>query len=157
MHWIYLIHEFHNLSWITEINELFHDILIYWDAPVHMQTASCLCNPHSSTTAKAEEEAARRRRRDGVTPNSVTIVFCDPRRRCCHCLAWTVSHRRIGHANSVQVHSARAHCMSASIQSGNLQPRLLYNLSRNEFVWYEQYNCYIKKIVFIHFLILLNW
>ncbi len=36
MHWIYLIHEFHNLSWITEINELFHDILIYWDAPVNM-------------------------------------------------------------------------------------------------------------------------
>ncbi len=33
MHWIYLIHEFHNLSWITEINELFHDIIIYWDAP----------------------------------------------------------------------------------------------------------------------------
>ncbi len=31
---IYLIHKFHNLSWITEINELFHDILIYWDAPV---------------------------------------------------------------------------------------------------------------------------
>ncbi len=26
---------FHNLSWITEINELFHDILIYWDAPVY--------------------------------------------------------------------------------------------------------------------------
>ncbi len=26
--------EFHNLSWITEINELFHDILIYGDAPV---------------------------------------------------------------------------------------------------------------------------
>ncbi len=23
--------KFHNLSWITEINELFHDILIYWD------------------------------------------------------------------------------------------------------------------------------
>ncbi len=23
--------EFHNLSWITETNELFHDILIYWD------------------------------------------------------------------------------------------------------------------------------
>ncbi len=35
MHWIYLIHKFHNLSWITEINELFHDILIYWDAPVY--------------------------------------------------------------------------------------------------------------------------
>ncbi len=34
VHWIYLIREFHNLSWITEINELFHDILIYWDAPV---------------------------------------------------------------------------------------------------------------------------
>ncbi len=32
MHWKYLIHEFHNLSWITEINELFHDIIIYWDA-----------------------------------------------------------------------------------------------------------------------------
>ncbi len=29
------IHKFHNLSWITEINELFHDFLIYWDAPVH--------------------------------------------------------------------------------------------------------------------------
>ncbi len=34
VHWIYLIHKIHNLSWITEINELFHDILIYWDAPV---------------------------------------------------------------------------------------------------------------------------
>ncbi len=33
--WIYLIHEFHNLSWIYEINELFHEILIYWDAPVN--------------------------------------------------------------------------------------------------------------------------
>ncbi len=32
VHWIYLIHEFHNLSWITEINGLFHHILIYWDA-----------------------------------------------------------------------------------------------------------------------------
>ncbi len=31
---MYLIHEFHNLSWITEINLLFHDILIYWHAPV---------------------------------------------------------------------------------------------------------------------------
>ncbi len=27
---------FHNLSWITEINELFHYILIYWDAPVYL-------------------------------------------------------------------------------------------------------------------------
>ncbi len=27
MQWIYLIHDFHNLSWITEINEPFHDIL----------------------------------------------------------------------------------------------------------------------------------
>ncbi len=34
VHFIYLIHKFHNLSWITEINKLFHDILIYWDAPV---------------------------------------------------------------------------------------------------------------------------
>ncbi len=34
VHWIYLIHKFHNLSWITEINKLFHDILIYWDAPI---------------------------------------------------------------------------------------------------------------------------
>ncbi len=33
---MYLIHEFHILSWITEINELFHDILIYWDAPVYI-------------------------------------------------------------------------------------------------------------------------
>ncbi len=28
-------YEFHNLSWITEINEFVHDILIYWDAPVY--------------------------------------------------------------------------------------------------------------------------
>ncbi len=28
---VQLKHEFHNFSWITEINELFHDILIYWD------------------------------------------------------------------------------------------------------------------------------
>ncbi len=34
VHCIYLIHEFHNLSWITEINELFHDIQMYWYAPV---------------------------------------------------------------------------------------------------------------------------
>ncbi len=32
---IYLIDESHNLSWITEINELFHNILIYCDAPVN--------------------------------------------------------------------------------------------------------------------------
>ncbi len=36
----YLIHKFHNLSWITEINELFHDILIYWDAPVYKNIAN---------------------------------------------------------------------------------------------------------------------
>ncbi len=30
--------QFHNLSWITEINELFHNILIYWDAPVCVYT-----------------------------------------------------------------------------------------------------------------------
>ncbi len=27
---------FHNLSWITEIDEFFHDIQIYWDAPVYI-------------------------------------------------------------------------------------------------------------------------
>ncbi len=42
MHWIYLIHEFHNLSWITEINELFHVILIYWDAPVYVCVCVCV-------------------------------------------------------------------------------------------------------------------
>ncbi len=36
MHWIDLLHKFHNLSWITEINELFHNILIYWNAPVYI-------------------------------------------------------------------------------------------------------------------------
>ncbi len=36
MHWIYLIHKFHNLSWITEINNILYDILIYWDAPVYV-------------------------------------------------------------------------------------------------------------------------
>ncbi len=35
VHYIYLINKFHNLSWITEISELFHDFLIYWDAPVY--------------------------------------------------------------------------------------------------------------------------
>ncbi len=40
MHWIYLIHEFHNLSWITEINDFYNDILIYWDAPVWEQSAT---------------------------------------------------------------------------------------------------------------------
>ncbi len=44
MHLIYLIHEFHNLSWITEINELFHNILIYWDAVgVDVQNNPCRC------------------------------------------------------------------------------------------------------------------
>ncbi len=43
MHWIYLIQEFHNLSWITEINELFHDIIIYWDAPVLSGPAISMC------------------------------------------------------------------------------------------------------------------
>ncbi len=41
MHLIDLIHEFHNLSWITEINELFHNIQIYWDAPVCMHVFGC--------------------------------------------------------------------------------------------------------------------
>ncbi len=48
MHWIYLIHEFHNLSWITEINELFHDILIYWDAPVHQSSLRWHINMNKS-------------------------------------------------------------------------------------------------------------
>ncbi len=34
MHWIYLIHEFHNLSGITEIN-FSTTFIIYWDAPVY--------------------------------------------------------------------------------------------------------------------------
>ncbi len=46
MHWIYLIHEFHILSWIIEINELFHNILIYWDALV--------CNLFSLTKCKSD-------------------------------------------------------------------------------------------------------
>ncbi len=41
MHWIYLIHEFHNLSWITEMNELFLDI--DWDAPVCVCVYVCVC------------------------------------------------------------------------------------------------------------------
>ncbi len=46
VHWIYLIHEFHNLSWITEINELFNDILIYWDAPVYIYGGRSLESIH---------------------------------------------------------------------------------------------------------------
>ncbi len=58
-----LINEFHNLSWITEINELFHDILIYWDAPVHRQREKekrlgYVCNPRS---LKEGTETSRRR------------------------------------------------------------------------------------------------
>ncbi len=34
---LFYTHEFHNLSWISEINELFHDILINWDAPVYIK------------------------------------------------------------------------------------------------------------------------
>ncbi len=41
MHWIYLIHKFHNLSWITEINKLFHDILIYWDVEICLYISLC--------------------------------------------------------------------------------------------------------------------
>ncbi len=53
MHWIYLIHEFHNLIWITEINELFHNILIYWDAPV----LYFVYNDHSRDRIKFSSEA----------------------------------------------------------------------------------------------------
>ncbi len=41
VHWIYFTHVFHNLSWITEINELFREILIYWDAPVKRCCTEC--------------------------------------------------------------------------------------------------------------------
>ncbi len=72
MHWIYLIHKFHNLSWITWVdliyislliifciieyvtdkrtmtlnywnNELFHNILIYWDAPICHVCRTLVC------------------------------------------------------------------------------------------------------------------
>ncbi len=45
VHLIYLIQKFHNLSWITEINELFQDILIYWDAPVCLLKINCVYGP----------------------------------------------------------------------------------------------------------------
>ncbi len=49
MHLIYLKHEFHTLSWITEIN--FHDILIFWDAPVCQvcHPEICLCDIYAKT------------------------------------------------------------------------------------------------------------
>ncbi len=49
MHWIYLKHEFHTLSWITEIN--FHDIQIFWDAPVCQvcHPEICLCDIYAKT------------------------------------------------------------------------------------------------------------
>ncbi len=59
MHWIYLIHEFHNLSWVTEINELFHDILIYWDAPVEEQetlNVPCLSNQSPSRSIRSLQQ-----------------------------------------------------------------------------------------------------
>ncbi len=48
MHLIYLINEFHNLSWITEINELFIYILIYWNSPYKIYIASH-SSPHHKT------------------------------------------------------------------------------------------------------------
>ncbi len=48
---MYLIHEFHNLSWITEINELLHDILIYWDAPVYVKKQKTLADPKLCNTS----------------------------------------------------------------------------------------------------------
>ncbi len=44
---MYSIHEFHNLRWITEINVLFHNILIDWDATVHTRLRRPLC-PYTS-------------------------------------------------------------------------------------------------------------
>ncbi len=76
MHWIYLIHEFHNLSWITEINELFHDILIYWDAPIYQS----LLSSFSANVSTAK----RTNYHDNNSPNSRMLfktfftLFCPP-------------------------------------------------------------------------------
>ncbi len=56
VHWIYLIHKFHNLNWITETNELFHDILIYWDASVQYIGVSKLIV--STVHRDADEDAS---------------------------------------------------------------------------------------------------
>ncbi len=45
-----LIHEFHNVSWITEINEFSHDILIYWDAPIYIYVNNTLMQIHFNGT-----------------------------------------------------------------------------------------------------------
>ncbi len=45
-----LIQEFHNLSWITEINELFHNILIYWDAAICIVILIFMGDPTTTTT-----------------------------------------------------------------------------------------------------------
>ncbi len=71
MHWIYLIHEFHNLSWITEINfepwnKLFHDILIYWDACVCVIIIIIISGAHILfyvLQENREREAAETRKR----------------------------------------------------------------------------------------------
>ncbi len=46
MHCIYLILEFHNLSWITEINELFHNILIH---SIYLYINMCMQQSHQPT------------------------------------------------------------------------------------------------------------
>ncbi len=49
MHWIYLIHEFHN----------FHDILIYWDAPVEEQETlnfPCVSNQSPSRSIRSLQQ-----------------------------------------------------------------------------------------------------
>ena len=34
---IYIIYKFHILNWIIEINYIFHNIQMYWNAPVELK------------------------------------------------------------------------------------------------------------------------
>ncbi len=40
---MYTLYKFHFLNGISEINQLFDDILIIWPAPVYMRVCVCVC------------------------------------------------------------------------------------------------------------------
>ncbi len=72
---MYTLYKFHFLNGISEINQLFDDILIIWPAPVYV--CVCVCGgghinifsggPQSSIYGPAHEGPLNRGRIDGLT------------------------------------------------------------------------------------------
>ncbi len=55
--------KFHNLSLTAEINDLFHNILIYWDAPVYASHVALQAKKHTQINNKGhlDEEKTKRK------------------------------------------------------------------------------------------------